>query len=170
MSNILIVGGGNSAYSLISFLTKDENSIMLYTSKPELWSKEIVTEIRNENDEVIDKVPGKLDLISNSFEELVPLADILTPTIKKDGINQINPTYRFFMDDVYYGMMIAKWFAQDLNIETPVIDKILRWAEKLLNDKLMDEEGNLIPRTPDSSYKYGTPDVYGYTSVAQLVD
>lgn len=109
--------------------------------------------------------------ILESFYNSETLCHIETPTVKFDNVWQINRNHRFFADDIYYGLCIAKWFAEQLNIETKTIDKIIYWAQKVLDDNILDDQMNLYEKKRTSTkFKFGTPDVYGYKLLEGLME
>ena len=62
--------------------------------------------------------------IKKSFVESRTLHQIKPPLIKIDNTLFINTNHRFFKDDIFYGLDIAKFFAKQFSIETPEMDKI----------------------------------------------
>ena len=70
---------------------------------------------------------------------------ILSPFIK-DNNGEYLPDYdsRYFKEDFVFGIMILKAFAQIVNIETPYMNKIVKWFEEFSNEKYFDEKNNLI--------------------------
>lgn len=111
--------------------------------------------------------------IRESFVTSQTLVSIGTPIVQnKDGLWEVDRDHRFFLDDIYYGNMIAKWMAEQLGISTPTIDEILQWAQKVRNEKFIDEENHLILDSDDlaSPFKCGVPTVYGFNSIADCID
>ncbi len=107
--------------------------------------------------------------IKESFTTSKTLGQIPTPVIKIGHDKWIiNSDHRFFYDDIYYGICIAKWIAQKLYIETPVINKILNWAQEILDDTII-EKNKLVDRQ-EKIFTCGLPSVYGYSSIDELVD
>jgi opine dehydrogenase len=109
--------------------------------------------------------------IKESFTKSKTLGQIPTPVVKNEENKWvINSNHRFFDDDIYYGICIAKWFAQKFDVSTPMIDSLLEWAQFMLNDKII-QNGHLIKITGNrSNFKYGTPDVYGFNDINQIID
>lgn len=107
--------------------------------------------------------------IKESFTQSETLGQIPTPVVQnKYGKWVFDATHRFFYDDIYYGIMIAKWFAEKLAINTPTIDKILKWAGGVINDTLIDDN-NKLKISVEDGFLYGVPDVYGYNSIEELI-
>jgi opine dehydrogenase len=110
--------------------------------------------------------------VLESFMESKTLGAIKTPTIKtKAGTWKIDVKHRFFTDDIHYGLCIAKWVAERYQIDVPTIDKIISWAQKLRNEKLL-KNGKLQLDSVDlrKRFKSGIPHFYGYQTVAEIVD
>jgi len=102
--------------------------------------------------------------IKQSFVESETLGAIKTPVVKnKDNKWEINRNHRFFFDDIYYGLGIAKWMAEDLNIEVPIIDKILYWAQEMLEVEII-KDSKLVRNDQMGSFN-----VYGFKSVNKIV-
>lgn len=109
--------------------------------------------------------------ILDTFQNSKTLGAIRTPVVAKDGKWMIDKNHRFFRDDIYYGLCIAKWIAQKLSLKVPHIDELLMWAQEMLGDRII-ENGQLViaeelKKTP---FKYGVPEVYGYTELDQIID
>lgn len=107
--------------------------------------------------------------IVDSFVNSQTLSSIKTPVVEKNNKYVINRNHRFFYDDIYYGLCIAKWFAQELHIDVPTVDKIIMWAEKELKDKILINK-KMCCNIDDNKYKYGVPTVYGINSVTEAID
>lgn len=107
-----------------------------------------------------------------SFLNSVTLAAIGTPVVQNNKNNWVlDKNFRFFTDDVYYGLCIAKWMAERLDIATPLIDKILEWAQQLLNVEII-KDGKLLENTPNltDEFNSGIPSVYGIQSIDDLIE
>lgn len=79
--------------------------------------------------------------ITRSFTESTALGAIKVPTSWDKDLCAwtIDKTHRFFRDDIYYGLVIAKWFALQFQIDVPTIDGVLEWAQLLLKTSIIDE-------------------------------
>lgn len=107
--------------------------------------------------------------IVDSFVNSETLSLIKTPVVEVNNDFVIDRTHRFFYDDIYYGVCIAKWFAQELCIEVPTIDNIIEWAEKELKEKILKDNRLYFTKDP-SDYLYGVPSVYGITNLNGAID
>jgi competence transcription factor ComK len=106
--------------------------------------------------------------ILESFLNSKTLGQIKTPVTYDNGQFIIDKSHRFFFDDIYYGLMIAKWFAEQLDIEVRTIDQILSWAQIVLNDEII-KNGKLILNLRDQ-FKDGIPRNYGIKSIRECIE
>ena len=110
--------------------------------------------------------------IKASFSDFGTLDAIPTPVIQNaKGTWEIDKNHRFFLDDIYYGNCIAKWMAEQLNIKTPTIDEILRWAQDVRGESIIDKDNHLILNSPDllMPLKTGIPTVYGFKTIDDCI-
>jgi hypothetical protein len=107
-----------------------------------------------------------------SIRESKQLASIMTPTVAgHNGTRVLNKNCRFFTDDISYGVLIAKWVAEKLNVETPFIDEIITWAQGLRGEAFLDENGKINTKyCLMEKYTSGIPESYGITSVEDILD
>lgn len=111
--------------------------------------------------------------IKESFIHSETLVTIKTPIIlNQSGTWEIDRHHRFFMDDIYYGVCIAKWIAQKLKIKVPTIDGILQWAQMIREEKFIDANNNLIldSENLNKMFKSGIPCFYGYNLIDDIID
>lgn len=80
--------------------------------------------------------------IKGSFVTSETLGQIKTPVVFDSSKQKyvLNKDHRFFYDDIYFGLIIAKWFSKEFDITVPTIDKILVWAQELLDVKLLTDD------------------------------
>lgn len=110
--------------------------------------------------------------IVDSFVNSPTLGAIGTPVVANDnGDFELDRNNRFFMDDIYYGVCIAKWIAEQLEIETPMIDKIIHWAQELRSERLISADNRLLVDSLDLSapMKSGLPIYYGKTKMKDII-
>jgi hypothetical protein len=111
--------------------------------------------------------------IKESFVTSQTLCSITTPVVQnKEGLWEIDRNHRFFLDDIYYGVCIAKWIAEILGVDTPMINEILRWAQKIRNEDIIDDFNKLILDSRDLKipFKSGIPCYYGYKTIKDIID
>ena len=109
--------------------------------------------------------------IVESFQLSRTLGAIKPPTVQtKTGAWQIDTNHRFFTDDIQYGLCIAKWAADRLAIDVPTIDEIIKWAQELRGEVLI-ENGELKLDSEDlkQKHKTGIPYFYGYRTIDDIV-
>lgn len=103
------------------------------------------------------------DNIKESFTNSETLGAIKTPVVQFNNKWVINKDHRFFYDDIYYGLCIAKWIAEKLNIEVTTIDEILNWAQSILDDKIIENKKLL------SNVKSGAFNIYKCSTVDEII-
>lgn len=111
--------------------------------------------------------------IKESFVKSQTLVSIKTPIVENSERRwEVDRNHRFFLDDIYYGNCIAKWMAEQLEIDTPTLDEILRWAQEVRGESIIDNENHLMLSSPDLSkpFKTGIPSVYGFKSIEDCID
>lgn len=111
--------------------------------------------------------------VKESFVNSQTLASIPTPVVQNaDGLWEIDHDHRFFLDDVYYGICIAKWMAEQLELKTPAIDELLRWVQIIKAERLIDDNNSLILESNDlcAPFKSGIPCYYGLKTIDECVD
>lgn len=73
--------------------------------------------------------------------------------------------YRYMREDVPFGLVVTKGFAQLAGVGTPAIDVVLRWAQRKLNSRYV-RNGRL---DMTGVYALPVPQNYGFESVDALV-
>ena len=110
--------------------------------------------------------------IRESFNTSVTLGAIKPPSVQNEsGEWVIDTNHRFFTDDIHYGLCVAKWIAQMMNVNTPTIDTILGWAQDVRSDRII-EDGELVLNSDSIRREFvsGIPSVYGFKSIDDIVD
>ena len=161
------------------FKEQEKKEILFY----EEWDEES-SRILFECDDELRKICNKLDKLN--LEEVVSLKEyyeskteekfanklksiksfkgIKAPMIKSKG--KYIPDYesRYFTEDFPYGLLIIKGFALICDIDTPMIDNIIKWVQVklnkqyIINDKL---EGKDVIET-------GIPQNYGINTIEDI--
>lgn len=122
---------------------------------------------------------GQVDVLS-SLRDSVQLASIRTPVVRVEGENgvanatyQLNTQCRFFTDDIPYGLLIAKWLAEELGVQnTPMIDEVIQWAQERRGEAFLDPETKKINRAYclAERYRCGIPESYGINQLSDALD
>jgi len=98
--------------------------------------------------------------IKTSFTSSKTLGLIETPVIRNNENKwELNKNHRFFTDDIFYGLCVAKGFAEHFSLETPMIDEILEWAQGILEVSLI-QSGKLNKNCILNGIAVGTPEKY----------
>jgi hypothetical protein len=75
-------------------------------------------------------------------------------------------SYRYMTEDVPFGLVVTKGFAQLAGVGTPAIDAVLRWAQRKLNTRYI-RNGRLDMA---GVYELPVPQNYGFDSLEALID
>uniref|UniRef100_A0A7S3L101 Opine dehydrogenase domain-containing protein n=1 Tax=Amphora coffeiformis TaxID=265554 RepID=A0A7S3L101_9STRA len=112
------------------------------------------------------------DDIQKSFQESKQLGLIKTPCVQLEtGEYGIDIQSRFFTDDIPFGLLIAKWVAEQLHVDTPMIDEIITWAQTLRGWEFLNEDGTIkIQNAVKGNFVSGIPPAYGITSVDSILE
>jgi hypothetical protein len=111
--------------------------------------------------------------IKDSFRSSPQLALIKTPTVQlDDGSFILDTNCRFFTDDIPYGLLLAKWIAEELKVDTPQIDEVIIWAQKLRGEHWMKEENKKIDMDfcMQDEHLTGLPPSYGIDCIDKILD
>lgn len=112
--------------------------------------------------------------IMASFRNSKQLSLIKAPVVVIVNIGEVTLDIhsRFFTDDIPYGLVIAKWFAEQLEIETPFITQIIMWSDKLRNEHWVKEDTFKLdmPYCLEHKYSSGIPPSYGITTLDLVLD
>ncbi len=110
--------------------------------------------------------------IRESFTTSATLGAIKPPTIQlASGEWVIDKDHRFFTDDIHYGLCIAKWIADQLSLEVPTIDRIINWAQKIRDEKIIDgKKLRIDSESLTAEFMSGIPPVYGLNCIDDILD
>jgi len=120
---------------------------------------------------------GDVDILA-SLRDSQQLASIKTPVLpvvtdKIEGPTayRLNTQCRFFTDDIPYGLLIAKWMAEKLGVETPFIDEVITWAQGLRNEEFLTDDRKInYEFCLKDKYTSGIPDSYGINNMQDILD
>jgi hypothetical protein len=110
--------------------------------------------------------------VRESFTTSRTLGAIKPPTVhQENGEWTIDTNHRFFTDDIQFGLCIAKWMADQLDLAVPTIDRIIMWVQELRQEKIIDN-GKLLLESESLATEFisGVPPVYGFSSIDEIVD
>jgi opine dehydrogenase len=115
---------------------------------------------------------GNTDILS-SLRNNRQLARIQTPTVPgSDGASRtLDTNFRFFTDDIAYGVLIVKWMAEKLLVSTPCIDEVIGWAQRIRGEEFLRPDGYInTPWCLSDKFRTGIPPAYGLTSIVDVLD
>ncbi len=154
-----ILANLDSDYTLIRNALKKR-----YPKRDFEWMMDYITQ-----DNITNKNDSKTVL--DTFKNSETLGAIRTPVVYEENKWVLNKKHRFFYDDVFYGLCIAKWFAQKLEISVSNIDTVLEWAQDYLGEKFIEDKKlafySEVKKTP---MKYGVPESYGFLEIDEVID
>jgi len=107
-----------------------------------------------------------------SFTTSRTLGAIKPPTVQlESGEWVIDTRHRFFSDDVSYGVCIAKWMAEQMDLAVPTMDAIIEWVGEIRGESYI-EDGKLLTESESlvGRFRSGIPPVYGIDTLAGVVD
>ena len=110
--------------------------------------------------------------IRESFTSSKTLGAIKPPTRQiATGEWVIDTDHRFFTDDISYGVCIAKWMAEQMDLAVPTMDAIIEWVQDLRGEAYI-ENGRLLIESDSlaAPFRSGIPPVYGIASLDGVVD
>ena len=112
--------------------------------------------------------------ILQSLKHSQQLSQIQTPTVPgPDGVSrQLDTNFRFFTDDIAYGLLIAKWIAEKLLVPTPTVDEVIAWAQSVRAEYFLSREGYIDTKWCLNQGKHytGLPESYGVSNLEELLD
>jgi len=110
--------------------------------------------------------------IKESFVTSKTLAAIKTPVVEQnDGTYMLDKNHRFFFDDIYYGNCIIKSIASMIDIEVPMVDEILEWAESFLDTTILkNSKVDMSYFMTQEKFAVGIPESYGINDINAVID
>lgn len=114
---------------------------------------------------------GKVDILS-SLKDSQQLAAIKTPVVPgPDGVTQeLNTQCRFFTDDIPYGLLIAKWLAERLEVQVPMVDEVINWAQSLRGEEFLKDGKIHLDFCLKERFTCGIPESYGISKMEDIVE
>lgn len=74
---LVVCGGGSSAHALVPFLKNSIFDVSIYTSRPDLWAKEVHLQYQDPSGKILGTFSGELKCASDKPEEVIPQADYI---------------------------------------------------------------------------------------------
>lgn len=163
-------------------LGKTYDRIPLFYEEWDDFSSEVYIKCDNELHEIIDKL-DKIDLskvirvlpyyestdkitLSNKIRSIRGFKGITTPSKKVEDRYIPDLSSRYFSADIPYGLLIIKDFGLITNTQTPMIDEILMWYQKLVDKEYLINENKL----GKDSKNLNLPSNFGIDSIDKIYD
>lgn len=86
--------------------------------------------------------------LTAKMRSIVPFKGVQPHMIEVEGGYKLDNHHRYFIEDIPYGLVLIKSFAELIHVDTPNIDKVIYWAQNLMgkeylvNGKLVGEDIN----------------------------
>ena len=88
--------------------------------------------------------------LTKKMQSIVPFKGVQPHMIEVEGGYQLDNHHRYFIEDIPYGLVLIKSFAELVSVETPNIDKVLYWAQNLMGKEYL-VNGRLVGRDIDEA-------------------
>ena len=106
------------------------------------------------------------EAMTKKLQSIKAFEVVEVPLIEKEGKFYPDFNSRMFLEDFPYGIAIIKYFGTLTNVETPAIDKILKFYEDKQGICYFNEDGS-----PGSNFKEsGIPANYGLTDLESIIN
>lgn len=106
-----------------------------------------------------EEVPGILEYyecndvpsLTRKMQNIEPFKTVQAHMIEVDGGYKVDPTVRYFTEDVPFGLLLIKAFAEKTNTPTPNIDTVIYWAQKVMGKEYL-VDGKLVGKDVNEMY------------------
>ena len=107
--------------------------------------------------------------MTNKITSIPAFKNILSPLIKSvdDTSFKIDSESRYFKEDFMYGLCNLKGLADLAGIETPYMNKVLKWYSSISGLDLLDKNNKI---TGKDISKTGIPQIFGINSISKIND
>lgn len=169
-----------SMFKDCTFLTKLPRMIKFYSEWTD-FSSEILIKMDDELNRIIKKLPN-IDLSchvnlrdyyeSQSAEEMTKKIttiqswhNIDAPMVKENNYYLIDKASRYFVEDFTYGLCNLRGFAEIVKVETPTMDAVLEWYQKISGIELFKAEKKF---KGTGLCKSGIPQNFGISTIDDI--
>lgn len=140
-------------------LFKDWTSEKVYKKIPYLYDKDWDDESSalwvacdNELSKIISRLPvnkeevptvleyygcKNIKELTSKMQSIVPFKGVQPHMIESAGGYKLDTSHRYFIEDIPYGLVLIKSFAELTEVDTPNIDKVLYWAQNLMGKEYL---------------------------------
>lgn len=81
--------------------------------------------------------------LTSKMRSIEPFKGVQPHMIQVEGGYILDREHRYFIEDIPYGLVLIKSFAESVRISTPNIDKVLEWAQRVMGKEYI-VDGRLI--------------------------
>lgn len=107
-----------------------------------------------------------VESLTAKISSITSLKNIESPLKKCDDVYVIDKDSRYFSEDFPFGLCILRGFAEIAQVETPTMDKVLRWYQGLFGVEYFDENGVFNGKDLDKS---GIPQNFGLRTKSDIM-
>ena len=140
-------------------LFKDWTPERIYKTIPFLYDKDWDDESSslwvacdNELSEIIARLPvnrtevptvleyygcENIEQLTRKMQSIIPFRGVQPHMIEVEGGYKLDTAHRYFIEDIPFGLVLIKSFAELLSVSTPFIDKVLYWAQSLMGKEYL---------------------------------
>lgn len=104
--------------------------------------------------------------LTNKIKSIKGFKGIETPSLQTENGYIPNLESRYFTADIPYGLLIIKDFGIICNVETPEIDKIINWYQKIVKKEYLKDEKTLGKDTTELNL----PSNYGMNRIEDIIN
>lgn len=123
----------------------------------------------------IDEVPSVLNYygcssvkeLTQKMQSIEPFKTVQAHMIEVPGGYKVDPSVRYFTEDIPFGLMLIKAFGELTNVPTPNIDKVLYWAQEVMGKQYLIE-GQLKGKDIKEGYNTSSVKCINYSTPALL--
>lgn len=91
------------------------------------------------------------------MQSIEPFKTVQAHMNEVEGGYKVDATVRYFTEDIPYGLLLIKAFAQLTNTKTPNIDGVIEWAQNVMGQNFIIH-GKLNPEIYNSNLSFISPD------------
>ena len=78
--------------------------------------------------------------LTKKIQSIEPFKTVQAHMIEVNGGYKVDPTVRYFTEDIPYGLLMIKAFGEYTNTSTPNIDKVIEWAQNVMGEVFLTED------------------------------
>lgn len=92
-----------------------------------------------------EEVPSVLDYyeckdiyaLTTKMQNIEPFKTVQAHMVEVEDGYKVDPSVRYFTEDIPFGILLIKAFAEKTNTNTPNIDKVIYWAQKVMGKEYL---------------------------------